>query len=175
MLINIHDIPPEGLDLAISEEAFPLGMEDEGISLDGAVTGSVRIAPVGKVLTVSGRIAATVKGACSRCLAPLHSPVRTEFATDYHPVVEARNEMQDEHEYELIGVDLEIAYYYGEEIDINDVVFEQLMLSVPMQQLCREDCKGICPHCGKNLNTGPCDCKVEMTDPRLEKLKNLLK
>lgn len=163
------------MDLEIFEEVFPLGMEDEGISLDGAVTGSVRIAPVGKVLTVSGQIVATVKGACSRCLTPLHSPVRTEFATDYHPVTEARDEMQNEHEYELIGEDLEIAYYYGEEIDIHDVLHEQLMLSVPMQQVCSEDCKGLCPHCGKNLNTGLCDCKVEMTDPRLEKLKSLLK
>jgi uncharacterized protein len=40
--------------------------------------------------------------------------------------------------------------------------------------LCREDCKGICPQCGKNLNLGPCDCKVENVDPRLEILKQLL-
>ena len=175
MIIDINDISPEGLALDISEKAFPLGMEDEGITLDGAVTGAIRITPVGKVYSISGQLSATAKGVCNRCLKPILSPVTAKFATDYHPAVEMREEMRKEHEFELIGEDLDIAYYYGEEIDTDEVVREQLLLAVPMQQVCREDCKGLCPHCGKNLNSGPCDCKVEMVDPRLAKLKDLLK
>lgn len=175
MIINIHDIPPEGLALDISEKAFPLGMEDEGITLEGTVTGAIRITPVGKVFSISGQVSATAKGSCDRCLKPTLSPVKAEFATDYHPAVEMREEMRKEHEFELIGEELDIAYYYGEEIDTEEVIREQLILAAPMQQVCGEDCKGLCPHCGKNLNSGPCDCKVEMVDPRLAKLKDLLK
>jgi len=69
----------------------------------------------------------------------------------------------------------EIRYIRGEEegIDISEDIRQLILLSIPIKMLCSEKCKGLCPHCGKNLNLGDCGCKSEIIDPRWEKLKGL--
>ncbi len=59
-------------------------------------------------------------------------------------------------------------------LDLEDPMREYALLSIPMLPLCREDCKGLCPQCGANLNDGPCDCDTEQVDDRLAALKHLL-
>ena len=59
-------------------------------------------------------------------------------------------------------------------LDIDELLLEVLALSFPFRFLCREDCKGLCSHCGKDLNDGPCDCETKEIDPRLEPLRKLL-
>ena len=63
----------------------------------------------------------------------------------------------------------------GMKIDVDEFVYGEVVLSLPTKHLCKEDCKGICPNCGKNLNTGDCDCKTRDVDPRLAPLMDLLK
>ena len=75
------------------------------------------------------------------------------------------------------GVDpemLDVSYYREEKIDLDQVAEEQMNLSFPMRMLCREDCKGVCPVCGADLNQIECGCKRNDIDPRLEDLKKLL-
>ena len=60
-----------------------------------------------------------------------------------------------------------------EDIDISEDIRQFILLSIPIKILCSEECKGLCPHCGKNLNLGDCDCKDEPIDSRWEKLKEL--
>lgn len=175
MLININNIPAEGLVLNIHEEDFPLDLEGDGLSLDGAVTGTVRVKMVEDVLTTSGQIAATLKSTCNRCLKPVSAPLKAEFATDYRPLSEMGKDAGFGHEHELLGDDLDISFYSGEEIDLSDIIRDQIILAVPMRQLCRDDCKGLCPHCGQDLNEGDCGCVADVTDPRLAKLKELLR
>lgn len=62
-----------------------------------------------------------------------------------------------------------------ERIDISDIFIENILLNIPIKVICKENCQGLCPVCGKNLNKGSCDCKIETIDPRLVKLKNYLK
>jgi uncharacterized protein len=78
---------------------------------------------------------------------------------------EAESEVEDE--------DLETSYYREDQIDLNELLREQFYLALPMKPLCQEGCKGLCPHCGTNLNAGACACTVERTDPRLAVLKTL--
>ena len=59
-------------------------------------------------------------------------------------------------------------------LDIDELVFAEIILSLPSKHLCKEDCKGICPKCGKNLNKGACECPDKEIDPRLAKLAELL-
>ncbi|MFU0833073.1 MAG: DUF177 domain-containing protein [Oscillospiraceae bacterium] len=61
-----------------------------------------------------------------------------------------------------------------EKLDLDKLMREDILLELPSKFLCREDCKGICPTCGKNLNEGPCGCKKHTTDPRLEVLEKLI-
>ena len=67
--------------------------------------------------------------------------------------------------------DLSTAFYENDAIDLGQLMMEQFQLALPMKPLCREDCKGLCPNCGMNLNTGTCDCNVKWEDPRLAALK----
>ncbi|MDD2499121.1 MAG: DUF177 domain-containing protein, partial [Desulfitobacteriaceae bacterium] len=68
----------------------------------------------------------------------------------------------------------EIYFYEGDKIDILPQVLQTILLELPMKVLCREDCKGLCPVCGTNLNIKECRCERESIDPRLAALKNLL-
>ena len=62
----------------------------------------------------------------------------------------------------------------SEELDVSELAREDIILSLPIRFLCSEDCKGLCPVCGKNLNEGSCSCKVKKVDPRMEILKQLI-
>jgi uncharacterized protein len=116
-----------------------------------------------------GTLKSTLELQCSRCLEPYRMPVDIEFDQRYLPQSEATPEL----EAEVPDEDLETSYYRDEEIDLNDLVREQFYLALPMKPLCRDDCKGLCPQCGTNLNTGTCDCRPGWEDPRLAPLKAL--
>ena len=60
------------------------------------------------------------------------------------------------------------------QLPLDELVTTDLLLSLPMKSLCREDCRGLCPQCGHNLNNGECGCRQETVDPRLAALKDLL-
>ena len=68
-----------------------------------------------------------------------------------------------------------MSYYRDDQIDLNELVREQFYLALPMKPLCREDCRGLCPQCGVNWNTGTCECGSGWEDPRLAPLKGLIK
>jgi uncharacterized protein len=78
-------------------------------------------------------------------------------------------------EIELKEKDTEVSFFWGDGIEVGDILREQILLSLPMKPICREDCQGLCPHCGKNRNLETCDCESVLLDPRLEpllKIKN---
>ena len=76
-------------------------------------------------------------------------------------------------EREIEEDDLTTAFYENEEIDLGHLMREQFCLSLPMKPLCQQDCRGLCPVCGTNLNRSGCDCKREWEDPRLAALRKL--
>ena len=108
---------------------------------------------------------------CSRCLEPFTLPVDATFDLRYLP----SSEMSTEAERELQDEDVETSYYRDDQIDLNELMREQFYLALPMKPLCWEDCKGLCPQCGTNLNTGTCECAAGWEDPRLAPLKGLVK
>jgi uncharacterized protein len=70
--------------------------------------------------------------------------------------------------------DVGVSFYKDDTIDLGEVMREQFFLALPMKPLCRPDCRGLCPVCGKNRNIEQCECREEWTDPRLAPLKKLL-
>jgi len=106
---------------------------------------------------------------CSRCLEPFRIPVTTPFDVRFHPA----SEMGGEGEREVQDEDLDTSYYRDDRIDLNDLLREQFYLALPMKPLCRDECKGLCPQCGTNWNTGACTCTTDWEDPRLAVLKGL--
>ena len=122
------------------------------------------------------RLVGTVKTAleldCSRCLEPFALPVDREFDLRYLPSTAAEPVAEDE-EAEIEVDDVSMTFYRDEQIDLNELLREQFYLALPMKPLCRDECRGLCPQCGINLNTGGCDCSPAWEDPRLAPLKTL--
>ena len=118
-----------------------------------------------------GTVVTELELPCSRCLEPFRLPVAAPFDLRYLPA----SEVSADGEREVDAEDLETSYYENDAIDLNELMREQFYLALPMKPLCQDDCRGLCPQCGTNLNTGTCNCAPVWEDPRLAALKNLLK
>ena len=116
-----------------------------------------------------GTVGTELELGCSRCLEPYRLVVAAPFDLRYLPATAASTEV----EREVGDEDLETGYYREDQIDLNELLREQFYLVLPMKPLCRDECRGICPQCGTNLNTGTCSCAPVWEDPRLAALKGL--
>lgn len=106
-----------------------------------------------------------VESECFRCLNKVHLTLKAKSEVQYKPLPKI--------EHNRI-YDIGIGYYHDDYIDIAEEVRESLLLELPMMVLCSEDCKGLCQHCGKNMNTGECDCAKEEDIP-ISKFAEIIK
>ncbi len=122
------------------------------ISETGAppIYGEVSLLRTDRGILVSGTLNITLQAVCSRCLSPFDQPVTMKIEEEYLSKAEEGAFTIDEHR----------------EIDLSEAVRQYALLALPMKPLCREDCAGLCPRCGHNLNLGPCDCPTSDLDPR---------
>lgn len=128
-------------------------VEHSPVSASGVVRGSAG------VVTLTGSAEFSLSGLCDRCA----SPVTKQYSVPLEHVLSQHPEDEDS---DLICAP-------GVKLDLDELVREDVILSIPMSFLCSEDCKGLCPVCGKDLNEGPCSC-AKPVDPRLEALRALL-
>ena len=118
-------------------------------------------------IQIRGSLRVTVESACDRCLETASFPIQKEFALSYYPVEQFQGGGEDEIDEE----ESEIAYYDGGGLQLQDILREVVLLSAPMQFICSESCKGICPNCGQNRNQQDCQCQVQPVDDRWTQLK----
>lgn len=169
--INLMILPEEGLRITFSPDdewlrrQFPSD-ELPDFSLAGADV-RCHITRSGDTIYIRGELAAQISQECSRCLEPATHTIGGAFAYTMVPA-----KPQTDPDLELTVEDLETGYYSGDFIDLAPIVCEQIVLQAPMRVLCSEECRGLCPHCGTNLNTASCTCRDEMVDSRLAVLKN---
>jgi uncharacterized protein len=123
----------------------------------------------GVLMSLTGQT--TLRVACSRCLEPALEPVTLDINEEFLQTVDV-----------ITGTPLgapkddpALLIDAHHDLHLTDLLREYLLVAQPMHPLCREDCKGLCPHCGHNLNQGPCDCNEETGDERWAALKALLK
>jgi len=120
-------------------------------------------------IRVVGELSTKLEIPCARCLEPVPYDVDRKFELLFRPqsvnVGPDEREMQDK--------DAEIAFYAGDGVELEEILREQILLAVPIKTVCREECKGMCPQCGKNLNNGDCQCEPVAGDPRWDALKDL--
>jgi uncharacterized protein len=164
MKIVIADIPDEGLTVDVEEK-----LTLEGISAGSPVTGTLQVSKSDREVIVIGKITSELDLQCSRCLKGFRRPLDIPVTVVYHPVEEIAEER-----HELRNDEMDMGFYRGEEIDLEELVREQVLLNMQMKPLCNENCKGICPNCGADLNAGACGCETQKIDPRLKVLKRLL-
>ncbi len=122
-----------------------------------------------KDIRLRGRLSTGLELPCARCVEPVKQEVKRDFELLYRPLGTdaGRDELS------VTDAEAEIGYYQGDGILLEDVLREQVLLALPLKVVCRENCKGLCPQCGKNLNQEQCSCAVPMEDPRWEALKHI--
>lgn len=173
MKIHIDEIRETGKSIEFTEE---VGQLNELLAQEQTVDYQFRKAAdvsmtyyrSGMDLFFEGSIAGEVSGNCARCLEGYPFTVNRNFSFVLKPA-----RPNEGVERELSEEDLALSYYSGDEIDLSPLVREELLLALPTRPLCRDDCSGLCPHCGANRNVGACGCRDEWADPRLEPLRAL--
>lgn len=166
MKIRLHEIGDEPY-LWQEEVRMPTSALDRPELLElGPIDWRGEIRPVEPGWLLRARVSYDQTLACQRCLAAVTEPVAEELE-----LLVLRHEAgAEEEERELAEKDLGVLVVEGEELDLDPILHEQLQLNVPMRPLCREDCAGLCPSCGADLNQGPCRCGPRAVDPRWEGL-----
>jgi uncharacterized protein len=159
----------ERVDRTFEPLTFPM-IGDEAFRVEAPVHLAFDIFKDGKQFHLVGRVSSTLGLDCGRCLEGFAFPADLPFDLLYLP----HTENAAEGEVEVEDDDLTTAFYQEQQIDLGHLVREQFYLALPMKPLCRESCRGLCPECGTNLNTGTCTCVRERTDPRLEGLRSIL-
>ncbi len=132
-------------------------LEDTVIGLASPLEVSVVASSAGNKYLLDGHISGQVTVQCDRCL----EPYGYEIHTGYHVVLAAQQSADGGVEVELLQEDLEVQPFDGFVIELNEIAREQVYLALPMKNLCRDDCGGLCPVCGNNLNRGTCRCTLK--------------
>ena len=171
MFLSVRELELKKVRFEETLDPGRLNFELEDVKQSGplSATGTVELVTAAEEILIVGGLQVGMTGSCDRCLEPMSLPVACEFDLSYVPLEGAEGRP----EAEIRPGDTAVGYYQGNGIELNDVLREQVLLSIPMQKLCREDCLGICPHCGQNRNLTNCACRVETVDDRWLALKNL--
>lgn len=171
MQIEIEKLTEAGQPFAHTYAPHELSLEDERARLLSEARVGGRVSRKRQRVHVRGTVAAEVEVYCDRCVAPVAVPVNAEFDVSYDPPdADEANEST-----ELQADDLAASVYTGESIDLDELAREQILLALPSRSLCREDCRGLCPTCGGDLNQQSCACEQQQTDPRWAGLAALKK
>ncbi len=157
------------------DETFEPGQIDfsgedlqQGSPLHAAGTAELLAHSEGEV-RIQGKYSVEMTAECDRCLGRARFPLDGSFDLYYRPMSDIARE-------EEVGIDegeAEIGFYEGSGMELEDILREQVLLALPMQRVCSDVCKGICPVCGKNRNETACDCRVDNADDRWGALRNL--
>jgi uncharacterized protein len=147
----------------------PVEIGGESVKFDRPFKGEAEIWNAGDRLLVRATLSGEAQLPCSRCLTTFSLPLETSFEEEF---IEGKPGPDDDE----AETGRTVTYYSGDAIDLSETLRDNVLLELPMQPLCREDCQGICPTCGTNRNEGSCSC-VETTsvDPRFAALEKLLR
>jgi uncharacterized protein len=168
MKISLVRLPKDGLKFDHRYADGELDLTGRDFEIATPVTISGRLDRTGVEVRMRCSLQTALHCPCDRCLRDIVLPVDLPLDLIYLPV---GLDNQRSGEIELNGRDLDSSVYENEEIDLDAMVIEQLELSIPLRLVCREDCRGLCPQCGIDLNAEECNCEAPI-DPRWEILRS---
>jgi uncharacterized protein len=120
-------------------------------------------------IRLRGKFEGKFKAPCARCVEPVDVPLAGEFDLIFRPIGADGGSS----ERSITAPETEIGYYQKDSLLLEDVLREQVLLTLPVRTLCKPDCKGLCPRCGQNRNNHDCSCDEGQSDPRWEALSGL--
>lgn len=169
MIVDLISLGKSVLDFDFSFPPETIALESETAKLKNTVEIKGKLTKGIVQVDVEGEISADIQIECTRCLHPttqkLHILFKTEFITAENYTTAKESELQEK--------DLDVAVFEGDEIDLTEIAREQILLNLPEQIFCQEDCRGLCEKCGANRNLLDCNCIEKEIDPRWAALKNL--
>ena len=166
--IDLKDLAHEKLSFSSRFEPGVVDLGSENMRQIGNLDWAASAERAGAEIRISGKLDTTVELACSRCLDPARVHVSKPFDLFFRERDEAM--FDEDEEVELHENDTRTAFFTGRKLAIADILREQILLAVPMKALCTIDCKGLCPTCGTNLNSGSCGCPAEEFSPHMDTL-----
>jgi uncharacterized protein len=172
--INIARLKDEGLDfeLNLGQDWFARWQgEDPDLEFSGPgnLTVRVHLERHGRDILVRGHLESALNLNCSRCLISFSYPV----ASDFDLLLAPGPDQVAAAEEELTKADLDRDFYTGATVNLESIIREQVLLTLPLKPLCAETCKGLCPRCGADLNQETCQCPAEESTSPLAILKNI--
>lgn len=174
--VRVSRVPPEGMDLALPLTDLQAGAyeDTEADPVASKLAVALRLHAAGEdSVVVTGRLTGTLVVPCDRCADPSTLQVDAPVDATFVPARELKDD--DDDEVELQSGDLDTYGYYGDEVDLEEMLREQLVVAIPMTHLCTAACKGLCATCGANWNEGPCGCAAVAETKAPGKLQAALK
>ena len=151
--------PGASMSFDVSGEVRDLDIPGGAVSVSGPFSVKGVATSLGEGVYVEANAKGSVRLTCSRCLSPFDLNMELSCEAKFVPETEAvQGERDDE---------LEVFMLHDSTCDLDEMLRHEIVLNVPMKPLCREDCRGICPVCGKNLNEGDCACPKDGAQPTL--------
>jgi uncharacterized protein len=175
LTLKWDEIPEEGLNLKWTEEraallAYLKTFSQVDFDFESALSTEARIWKVSSSIFIKGKVEATLRLQCVRCLKEFSYTLSSTFELTLHPL----KEVPSAEETELGEEEMESGFFEKGEIHLSEIACEQVFLEIPVQPLCQEGCKGLCSVCGRDLNVSSCTC-VKSESPSsfsvLQKLK----
>ncbi|MDR3121514.1 MAG: DUF177 domain-containing protein [Clostridiales bacterium] len=149
------------VELSLSAEECGIG--DTDCVFKEPVQVSAELTNINGIIRAKGFVRTGYETFCARCLKPVYCSIEKPFDEEYVGAGSLRGTRSDE---------AEVYEYSDKEIDISLAARDAVLLEIPIRHLCGEDCKSLCPVCGKDLNEGDCDCELRPADARFEVLKD---
>jgi len=166
--VDLKDLAQEKLSFQALFEPGVVDLSAENIRQIGNLDWAASAERAGEEIRITGKLDTRVEVACSRCLEPAQIHVSKPFDLFFRKRDEAM--FDEDEEVELGEKETRTAFFTGTKLLIADILREQILLSLPMKVLCKVDCKGLCPTCGTNLNSGSCSCPAEEFSPHMDTL-----
>jgi uncharacterized protein len=173
MLLSIKEMEVRKLPFAETWQPGEIDFADSGARQVGPLVteGAAELLPdTGGEVRIKGRVKVNLESECDRCLGRATFPIDTGFDLFYKPL-EALSEAEDDAA--IDEGEAEIGFYQLPGLVLEDILREQVLLQLPMQRICGESCKGICPVCGANRNETECHCESHPGDDRWNALKDI--
>ena len=173
MKLDLNEVATHlGKRIRYEIDESPIVDEESGLKCVAPIKGEVTFSNTGTHIVARGGFTTSIELECARCLEKFRgkvaSPVEEELELPV-PLVELEGDEAEEPPVkELEGI------FVDNVLDITELLRQDILLAVPVKPICSDTCKGLCPHCGKNLNQGPCECPQGEVDSALAKLGSLL-
>ncbi len=181
---KIADITAEGRSLSGDLTGEELELTDADVSIRGTLSVGLDLRAIERTVYVTGVVEGTAVRQCVRCLKDFEDPMAFSLRVAYEretkapPPAAKRDDARKKKSTAPVEVEAEeqnddLYYFTGDHLELAPMLREQLILAAPMHPLCSEDCLGLCPRCGKNLNEGPCSCVEEPTGGPFQALRDM--